>query len=180
MTVPPDKSRTEYPQQKNTVRTMKKIPSFTINHELLLPGIYVSRKDEVGGEVVTTFDIRMKAPNREPALHAGALHTIEHLAATYLRNDEEWKDRIIYWGPMGCLTGNYLIIRGDYESKDIVELMKRTFQFVAGFEGDIPGAAPKDCGNWLLHDLPMARWESEKYLETLRNIKEENLVYPQN
>ena len=159
---------------------MKKIPSFTINHELLLPGIYVSRKDEVGGEVVTTFDIRMKAPNREPALHAGALHTIEHLAATYLRNDEEWKDRIIYWGPMGCLTGNYLLIRGDYESKDIVELMKRTFQFVAEFEGDIPGAAPKDCGNWLLHDLPMARWESEKYLETLRNIKEENLVYPQN
>ena len=165
---------------KNTVSTMKKIPSFTINHELLLPGIYVSRKDEVGGEVVTTFDIRMKAPNREPALHAGALHTIEHLAATYLRNDEEWKDRIIYWGPMGCLTGNYLLIRGDYESKDIVELMKRTFQFVAGFEGDIPGAAPKDCGNWLLHDLPMARWESKKYLETLRNIKEENLVYPQN
>lgn len=181
MTVPPmTKAELNIHNKKNTVSTMKKIPSFTINHELLLPGIYVSRKDEVGGEVVTTFDIRMKAPNREPALHAGALHTIEHLAATYLRNDEEWKDRIIYWGPMGCLTGNYLIIRGDYESKDIVELMKRTFQFVAGFEGDIPGAAPKDCGNWLLHDLPMARWESEKYLETLRNIKEENLVYPQN
>ena len=181
MTVPPlTKAELNIHNKKNTVSTMKKIPSFTINHELLLPGIYVSRKDEVGGEVVTTFDIRMKAPNREPALHAGALHTIEHLAATYLRNDEEWKDRIIYWGPMGCLTGNYLIIRGDYESKDIVELMKRTFQFVAGFEGDIPGAAPKDCGNWLLHDLPMARWESKKYLETLRNIKEENLVYPQN
>ena len=181
MTVPPlTKSELNIHNIKNTVSTMKKIPSFTINHELLLPGIYVSRKDEVGGEVVTTFDIRMKAPNREPALHAGALHTIEHLAATYLRNDEEWKDRIIYWGPMGCLTGNYLLIRGDYESKDIVELMKRTFQFVAGFEGDIPGAAPKDCGNWLLHDLPMARWESKKYLETLRNIKEENLVYPQN
>ena len=181
MTVSPrTKAELNIHNKKNTVSTMKKIPSFTINHELLLPGIYVSRKDEVGGEVVTTFDIRMKAPNREPALHAGALHTIEHLAATYLRNDEEWKDRIIYWGPMGCLTGNYLLIRGDYESKDIVELMKRTFQFVAGFEGDIPGAAPKDCGNWLLHDLPMARWESEKYLETLRNIKEENLVYPQN
>lgn len=181
MTVPPlTKAELNIHNKKNTVSTMKKIPSFTINHELLLPGIYVSRKDEVGGEVVTTFDIRMKAPNREPALHAGALHTIEHLAASYLRNDEEWKDRIIYWGPMGCLTGNYLLIRGDYESKDIVELMKRTFQFVAGFEGDIPGAAPKDCGNWLLHDLPMARWESKKYLETLRNIKEENLVYPQN
>ena len=139
---------------------MKKIPSFTINHEEL--------------------DIRMKAPNREPVLHPGALHTIEHLAATYLRNDEEWKDRIVYWGPMGCLTGNYLLLKGDFESKDIVELMKRTFQFVADFEGDIPGAAPKDCGNWLLHDLPMARWEAKRYLNTLCNIKEENLVYPQN
>ena len=158
---------------------MKKIPSFTINHEKLLPGIYVSRKDEVGGDVVTTFDIRMKAPNREPALHPGALHTIEHLAATYLRNDEEWKDRIVYWGPMGCLTGNYLLIRGDYASRDIVELMKRTFSFVAEFSGEIPGAAPKDCGNYLLHDLPMAKWESRKYLETLNNIKEENLVYPE-
>lgn len=158
---------------------MKKIPSFTINHEKLLPGIYISRKDEVGGEVVTTFDIRMKAPNREPVVHPGALHTIEHLAATYLRNDAEWKERIVYWGPMGCLTGNYLLVKGDYESKDIVELMKRTFQFVAGFTDDIPGAAPKDCGNWLLHDLPMARWEAKKYLETLCNIKEENLVYPE-
>ena len=159
---------------------MKKIPSFTINHEELLPGIYVSRKDSVGNDTITTFDIRMKAPNREPALHPGALHTIEHLAATYLRNDEEWKDRIVYWGPMGCLTGNYLLVRGDFESKDIVELMKRTFLFVADFEGDIPGAAPKDCGNWLLHDLPMARWEAKRYLNTLCNIKEENLVYPQN
>lgn len=159
---------------------MKKIPSFTINHEELLPGIYVSRKDSVGNDTITTFDIRMKAPNREPALHPGALHTIEHLAATYLRNDEEWKDRIVYWGLMGCLTGNYLLVRGDFESKDIVELMKRTFQFVADFEGDIPGAAPKDCGNWLLHDLPMARWEAKRYLNTLCNIKEENLVYPQN
>ena len=158
---------------------MKKIPSFTINHEELLPGIYVSRKDSVGNDTITTFDIRMKAPNREPALHPGALHTIEHLAATYLRNDEEWKDRIVYWGPMGCLTGNYLLVRGDFESKDIVELMKRTFQFVADFEGDIPRAAPKDCGNWLLHDLPMARWEAKRYLNTLCNIKEENLVYPE-
>lgn len=158
---------------------MNKIPSFTINHEKLLPGIYVSRKDEIGSDTVTTFDIRMKAPNREPALHAGTLHTIEHLAATYLRNDEEWKDRIVYWGPMGCLTGNYLLVKGDYESKDLVELMKRTFRFVASFEGEIPGAAPKDCGNWLLHDLPMARWEAARYLETLENIKEENLVYPE-
>lgn len=158
---------------------MKKIPSFTINHEELLPGIYVSRKDSVGNDTITTFDIRMKAPNREPVLHPGALHTIEHLAATYLRNDEKWKDRIVYWGPMGCLTGNYLLVRGNFESKDIVELMKRTFQFVADFEGDIPGAAAKDCGNWLLHDLPMARWEAKRYLNTLCNIKEENLVYPE-
>ena len=158
---------------------MNNIPSFTINHEKLLPGIYVSRKDEIGSDTVTTFDIRMKAPNREPALHAGALHTIEHLAATYLRNDEEWKDRIVYWGPMGCLTGNYLLVKGGYESKDLVELRKRTCRFVASFEGEIPGAAPKDCGNWLLHDLPMARWEAARYLETLENIKEENLVYPE-
>lgn len=158
---------------------MKKIPSFTINHTKLLRGIYVSRKDEVGGEVVTTFDIRMKEPNREPVLHPGALHTIEHLAATYLRNDDEWKDRILYWGPMGCLTGNYLLLRGDYESADIVELMKRTFRFIADFEGDIPGAAPADCGNYLLHDLPMAKWEAKKFLtEVLENITEKNLNYP--
>ena len=158
---------------------MDKIPSFTINHEKLLPGIYVSRKDNLGNEVITTFDIRMKAPNREPALHPGALHTIEHLAATCLRNDPEWKDKIVYWGPMGCLTGNYLLLKGDLESHDIVELMKRTFRFVADFDGKIPGAAPKDCGNWLLHDLPMARWESRKYLEeTLEHLTEERLNYP--
>ena len=158
---------------------MDKIPSFTINHETLLRGIYVSRKDSVGNETITTFDIRMKEPNREPVLHNGAIHTIEHLAATYLRNDAEWKDRIIYWGPMGCLTGNYLLLKGDIESKDIIELMKRTFKFVANFEGDIPGAAAKDCGNYLLHDLPMAKYEAAKYLhEVLENIKEENLVYP--
>lgn len=159
---------------------MNKIPSFTINHEKLLRGIYVSRKDEVGNDVVTTFDIRMKEPNREPALHVGAIHTIEHLAATYLRNDEEWKDRIVYWGPMGCLTGNYLLVRGDYESKDIVELMRRTFRFIAEFDGEVPGAAPSDCGNWMLHDLPMAKWESRKFLdEVLDVIKDENLRYPE-
>ena len=159
---------------------MEKIPSFTIDHTRLLRGIYVSRKDQIGGEVVTTFDIRMKEPNREPALHPGALHTIEHLAATYLRNAPEWKDRIVYWGPMGCLTGNYLLLRGDYTSADIVPLMQRTFEFVAQFEGDIPGAAPRDCGNWLLHDMPMARWEARKYLdEVLLHITPEQLTYPQ-
>jgi len=158
---------------------MNKIPSFTIDHNRLLRGIYVSRKDSVGGDVVTTFDIRMKEPNREPVLHQGAIHTIEHLAATYLRNDEEWKDRIIYWGPMGCLTGNYLLLRGDYSSRDIVELMRRTFSFIANYEGEVPGAAPQDCGNYLLQDLPMARLEARRFLEeVLENIKEENLNYP--
>lgn len=159
---------------------MEKIASFTIDHNRLLRGIYVSRKDKVGGEVVTTFDIRMKEPNREPALHIGALHTIEHLAATYLRNNSEWRDRVVYWGPMGCLTGNYLLLRGDYKSEDIVDLMRETFRFVAEFEGNVPGAAPKDCGNYLLHDLPMARFEARKYLdEVLNNITPANLNYPQ-
>lgn len=158
---------------------MEKIPSFTIDHSRLLRGIYVSRKDRVGGETVTTFDIRMKEPNREPVVHPGALHTIEHLAATYLRNDAEWKDKIIYWGPMGCLTGNYLVMKGDLTSRDIVDLMRRTFRFIAGYEGDIPGASPRDCGNYLLHDLPMARWEARRFLtEVLDNISEANLTYP--
>lgn len=159
---------------------MNKIPSFTINHEKLLRGIYVSRKDEVGGDTVTTFDIRMKEPNREPALHPGALHTIEHLAATYLRNDPEWRDRIVYWGPMGCLTGNYLLMRGNLEPQDILDLMRRTFAFIVDFDGDVPGAAPRDCGNYLLHDLPMARLEARKYLtEVLERMEEENMKYPE-
>jgi len=159
---------------------MKAIPSFTINHEKLLRGIYVSRKDSVGGEVVTTFDIRMKEPNREPALGQGAIHTIEHLAATFLRNHPVWAERIIYWGPMGCLTGNYLLVRGDCSSADILPLMCETFRFIAQYEGEIPGAAPRDCGNWLLHDLPMARWEAAKYLhEVLEQATEANLNYPE-
>ena len=157
---------------------MEKIPSFTIDHNKLLRGIYVSRRDEVGDACITTFDIRMKEPNREPALHPGALHTIEHLAATYLRNDPTWRDRIIYWGPMGCLTGCYLLLRGHLERRDIVTLMQATFRFIAEFEGDIPGAAPEDCGNYLLHDLPMARWEARKYLqEVLSCITEAQLAY---
>lgn len=158
---------------------MKKIPSFTIVHNQLLPGIYVSRKDNVGNDVVTTFDIRMKAPNREPALHPGALHTIEHLAATYLRNNEEWQDRIVYWGPMGCLTGNYLLMKGDMKSEEIVKLMIETFEFVANYDGVVPGTEPQDCGNYLLHDLPMARYEAKQYLKVLKNIKPENLNYPE-
>ncbi|MGN1255680.1 MAG: S-ribosylhomocysteine lyase [Bacteroidaceae bacterium] len=159
---------------------MEKIPSFTIDHCRLKRGIYVSRQDQVGGETVTTFDIRMKLPNREPALGQGAIHTIEHLAATYLRNHPEWRDRIVYWGPMGCLTGNYLLMRGNLTSRDILPLMIETFRFVAEYEGEVPGTKPRDCGNYLLHDLPMARWESKRYLEeTLLKATDENLVYPE-
>lgn len=158
---------------------MKKIPSFCIDHTRLLRGVYVSRRDMVGGEVVTTFDVRMKEPGREPALQPSALHTIEHLAATYLRNDAEWGDRVVYWGPMGCLTGNYLLMRGDLEPADILPLLQQAFRFVAEYEGEVPGAAPEDCGNYLLHDLPMARWEARKYLdEVLLRAGEENLCYP--
>ena len=158
---------------------MDKIPSFTIDHCRLQRGIYVSRQDQVGGETVTTFDIRMKLPNREPALGQGAIHTIEHLAATYPRNHPQWRDRIVYWGPMGCLTGNYLLVRGDYSSADVLPLLRETFAFVAGFEGEVPGTTPRDCGTCLLHALPMARYEAAKYLhEVLECATEENLNYP--
>ncbi len=158
---------------------MEKIASFTINHELLKRGVYVSRKDRVGGGVVTTFDIRMKEPNREPALSPSAIHTMEHLAATYLRNHPRWKERVVYWGPMGCLTGNYLLLRGDLTPRDILPLMQETFRFIAGYEGDVPGASARDCGNHLLMNLPMARWEARKYLEeVLLKATDENLTYP--
>lgn len=158
---------------------MEKIPSFTIDHIRLVRGIYVSRRDNVGGEVVTTFDVRMKEPNREPVLSPSAIHTIEHLAATFLRNHPVWADRIIYWGPMGCLTGNYLIVKGDLSSAEILPLVKETFAFVAAYEGDVPGATARDCGNYLLMNLPEARWEARKYLdEVLEKISDENLNYP--
>ena len=159
---------------------MKKIPSFTIDHIRLKRGIYVSRRDEVGGEVITTFDVRMKEPNREPALSPSAIHTMEHLAATFLRNHAEWASRIIYWGPMGCLTGNYLIVKGELCSADVLPLMTEVFAFVAGFEGDVPGASARDCGNYLLMNLPEARWEAAKYLhEVLECATGENLNYPE-
>lgn len=160
---------------------MEKIPSFTINHLKLLRGIYVSRKDFLpNGDVVTTFDIRMKEPNREPVIGAGAMHSMEHLAATFLRNHPVWGNKIVFWGPMGCCTGNYLLLQGNLESKDIVDLMKEMFEFIANFEGDIPGATARDCGNYMLNNLPMAKWEARKYLkEVLEVIKPENLVYPQ-
>lgn len=160
---------------------MEKIPSFTINHILLKRGIYVSRRDvTASGDILTTFDVRMKEPNREPAVSQSALHTIEHLAATFLRNHPTWKNEIIYWGPMGCCTGNYLIVKGELSSRDILPLMVETFEFIRDFEGDIPGATPRDCGNYLLNNLPMAKWEAEKYLrEVLTVATEENLVYPE-
>ncbi len=158
---------------------MKKITSFTIDHIKLQPGVYVSRKDAVGAETVTTFDIRMTSPNEEPVMNTAEMHTIEHLAATFLRNDEEYKERILYFGPMGCRTGFYLLLKGDYESKDIVPLMVRLYEFMKDFEGDVPGAAAKDCGNYLDMNLPMAKYLSKKFLEeVLTDIDESRLIYP--
>lgn len=161
---------------------MEKIASFLINHEKLERGIFVSRKDKtVSGDTITTFDIRMKRPNREAALSPEAIHTIEHLAATYLRNHPIWRNRIIYWGPMGCLTGNYLIVGGDYSSSDILDLMRDTFRFIAGFEGDIPGATPRDCGNWRFNNLTLAKNEAQTFLdEVLSHPQHCNLNYPDN
>ena len=159
---------------------MEKIASFTIDHIKLQPGIYVSRKDRVGSQVITTFDIRMTSPNEEPVMNTAELHAMEHLAATYLRNQPDLKDKVIYWGPMGCRTGNYLLINGDYESKDIVPLMIETFEFIRDFEGEIPGATPKDCGNYLDMNLGMAKYLAKKYLDdVLYQITEERLIYPQ-
>ena len=159
---------------------MEKIPSFTIDHEKLLRGVYVSRKDHTpGGDVLTTFDIRLTEPNRMEAVSPEALHTIEHLAATYLRNNPEWKERVVYWGPMGCCTGCYLILQGDLNSKDIMPLLKDTFRFISEFEGNIPGASPKDCGNYLFNDLAAAKSTAKQYLnEVLLNSTEANLNYP--
>ena len=160
---------------------MQKIPSFTIDHNRLLRGIYVSRRDVTpSGDVLTTFDIRMTEPNREPALSPEALHAMEHLAATYLRNNPRWKERIVYWGPMGCCTGNYQIVQGELDSADVVDLMRDTMDFIAGFEGEVPGASPRDCGNWSFMDLEAARRAARRYLtEVLADIRPENLVYPQ-
>ena len=158
---------------------MEKIASFTIDHLELEAGLYVSRKDKKGDVTVTTFDMRITAPNREPVIDVPALHTIEHLAATFLRNHADWKERVIYFGPMGCRTGFYLILAGDLESRDIVPLMKEMYQFIAEFEGEVPGASAKDCGNYLDMNLPMAKFLARKYLtEVLDNISENRLIYP--
>lgn len=160
---------------------MKTIPSFTIDHLRLLRGLYVSRKDILpGGGTVTTFDVRMTEPNRQPALSSQALHAMEHLAATYLRNRDDWAGRIIYWGPMGCCTGNYLLVAGDLEPADVLTLMRDTMKFVAEFEGEVPGATPKDCGNYSFMDLQAAREAARRYLdEVLSSPGHDNLNYPE-
>lgn len=159
---------------------MEKIASFTIDHIKLQPGVYVSRKDRIGAETLTTFDLRMTSPNEEPVMNTAEMHTIEHLAATFLRNHPDWKERVIYFGPMGCRTGFYLILAGDLESRDIVALMQEMYQFIADFEGEVPGASAKDCGNYLDMNLPMAKYLARKYLtEVLHKISEERLIYPQ-
>lgn len=159
---------------------MKKIASFTIDHTKLLPGIYVSRKDNVNGVVLTTFDIRMTRPNFEPVINTAELHTIEHIGATYLRNHPEYSSKTVYWGPMGCRTGFYLIMAGDYNSTDIVELITELFTFISQFEGEVPGASAHDCGNYLDLNLPMAKVVAKKYLDnTLVNISKDQLIYPE-
>lgn len=161
------------------IQAMEKITSFTINHLKLLPGIYVSRKDKAGDAVVTTFDIRMTQPNYEPVMNTAEVHTMEHLGATYLRNHKDYADKVLYFGPMGCRTGFYLLLAGDYESKEIVPLMIDLFTFIRDFEGEVPGASARDCGNYLDMNLPMAKYLAGRFLQgTLLGIDEMRLNYP--
>lgn len=159
---------------------MEKIASFTVNHLNLLPGVYVSRKDKVGESIVTTFDLRVTRPNFEPVLNTAEIHAIEHLAATFLRNHKDFAEKVVYFGPMGCRTGFYLLLNGDYESKDIITLLTEIFEFVSKYNDEIPGASARDCGNYLDMNLPMARYVADKYLkEVLLNISEKNTNYPE-
>ena len=158
---------------------MEKITSFTIDHIKLQPGLYVSRKDKVGSETVTTFDLRLTKPNDEPVLNTAEVHTIEHLAATFLRNEPTWKEKVLYFGPMGCRTGFYLLLAGDYHSADVVKLVHDCFCFVRDYRGEVPGASAKDCGNYLDMNLPMANYWGRKYAALLETIDETRLVYPE-
>lgn len=158
---------------------MEKITSFTIDHIRLQPGLYVSRKDTVGKETVTTFDLRLTSPNDEPVLNTAEMHTIEHLAATYLRNEPNWKGKVLYFGPMGCRTGFYLLMAGDYSSRDVLELVINCFRFIADFEGDVPGASARDCGNYLDMNLPMAKYWGKKYSALLSCADDTRLHYPE-
>ena len=158
---------------------MEKITSFTIDHIRLQPGLYVSRKDKVGCETVTTFDLRMTSPNDEPVMNTAEMHTMEHLAATYLRNEPNWKDRVLYFGPMGCRTGFYLLLAGDLESEDVLPLVRDTFRFIADFSGAVPGASARDCGNYLDMNLPMANYWGRRYAALLEAPGRDRLVYPE-
>ena len=158
---------------------MEKITSFTIDHIKLQPGLYVSRKDKVGQETVTTFDLRLTSPNEEPVMNTAEVHTMEHLAATYLRNDPTWKDQVLYFGPMGCRTGFYLLLAGDRTSEEVLPLVRDCFNFIRDFEGEVPGASAKDCGNYLDMNLPMAKYWGAKYASLLENITPDRLTYPE-
>lgn len=158
---------------------MEKIASFTIDHLKLQPGLYVSRADRIGSETVTTFDLRITKPNDEPVMNTAEIHAIEHLGATYLRNDPKWKDRVVYFGPMGCRTGFYLLLAGELTSQDARKLVTDCFRFIRDYEGQIPGASPKDCGNYLDLNLPMAKYWAARYAALLETAGEDRLVYPE-
>ena len=158
---------------------MEKITSFTIDHNKLQPGLYVSRQDAVGSETVTTFDLRMTSPNEEPVMNTAEMHTMEHLAATYLRNEPQWKDRVLYFGPMGCRTGFYLLLAGKLSSREVLPLVLDTFRFIRDFKGEVPGASAKDCGNYLDMNLPMANYWGARYVRVLETASDDRLVYPE-
>ena len=158
---------------------MEKITSFTIDHIKLQPGLYVSRKDAVGSETVTTFDLRLTSPNEEPVMNTAEMHTMEHLAATYLRNEPNWKEQVLYFGPMGCRTGFYLLLKGDLTSRQALPLVLDCFRFIRDYRGEVPGASAKDCGNYLDMNLPMANYWGKKYTELLENIDDTRLIYPE-
>ena len=158
---------------------MEKIASFTVNHLTLLPGVYVSRVDRIGAEAVTTFDLRMTAPNREPVMNTAEVHTIEHLGATFLRNEPRWKDRVIYFGPMGCRTGFYLLLAGELSSREALPLVTDCFRFIRDYRDAVPGASPRDCGNYLDMNLSMANYLADRYVRVLEQITPERLTYPE-
>ena len=158
---------------------MEKITSFTIDHLKLQPGVYVSRKDKVGGETVTTFDLRLTSPNEEPVMNTAEVHTIEHLAATYLRNEPQWKTKVLYFGPMGCRTGFYLLLTGDYTSREVLPLVLDCFRFIRDYRGEVPGASPKDCGNYQDMNRNMANFWGRRYAALLENITPDRLIYPE-
>ncbi|MGF3067234.1 S-ribosylhomocysteine lyase [Facklamia sp. P12945] len=158
---------------------MEKIPSFTINHLILKPGIYLSRTDEIGGRKLHTYDLRFTAPNVEPVMNTAEIHTIEHLAATFLRNHEKYKKEVIYFGPMGCRTGFYLILTDALEGLEVLNLIKETFKFTADFEGEIPGATARDCGNYLDQNLPMAKYQAKRYVKNLEKVTDLSFTYPE-